>query len=324
VLAVLPLALGMALTFAPGADAEPHCPGGEQPPCHPPPQTTTTTRPRPPAPQWTANIAVTALPGASFHRPVIASWARAGSPGFITAPVPVAWTDAAQTRGTVSIVDPQAQLPAGNVRGFYMNEQGSSGPLCRSQPFAAIPPTGRNVDVLVAPAVTATPAQLNQIAAGLVGPISPAPQDTSVTITSATIEPLTNGLQVTVHGHLSYDAQFPIPNVDASFAYTTRLGITMSRSIENPNEMLIVNADEGILQLTGDGVTDDIELALAGNLEPTFRNVTRSAAYSGVTAMVDGQPSVALARSLGYTVSARQVSITVDGVQVLPSACKLT
>ncbi len=116
--------------------------------------------------------------------------------------------------------------------------------------------------------------------------------------------------------------QFPAPNADATFAYAVVLHLSPSTSLD-PAQVLSVRADPGILQLTGDGWTDNVLIALAGDVEPDFRKAVVEKATASVNASVAADPQVGWFRSLGYTVSVRNVTTTPTGVAVDPSLCKV-
>jgi hypothetical protein len=306
----------------------PPCPDGSPAPCidpdpDPDPPSTTTPPTSPPSAAWSARVSVLdQTPAPGFTRSVRGSWGQVGTP-YATPSGTIAWSNPPQNEGTLTLA--HGVIPAGPPVGLRLFEIGSeSGRLCRSMPYGSVPPSGRSVHVLVAPSVVKTPDQLTAMVAGFAGRVQPDPQGAEVTITEApTIVPIQGGLIVTVKGRIWKDIQFPIPNFDASFTYVVTLHIDPSTNIGDPLEVMTVRADVGVLQIFPDSWDDDILNAFSGNVEPDFRSAVVGKAKTAVNDAVSAQEDVQWFRSLGYTVSARKVNITPNGVEVQPSLCKV-
>jgi len=286
-----------------------------------PPSTTTppTTTPPPPRPDWTTNVSVLAQ-DAWFSPLTYGSWARSDvfSPSFGG----VSWTNPAQNEGTLTLAG--KDLPVGGTIGFGLFELGSSGRLCRSAPRGDVSPSGGSVHVLVAPTMSTGPDALATIADGFVGRVSPDPdEDTQVTITSASLDPQSGGLLLTLHGTIWRDIQFPLPNFDGTFTYTVMLHMAPSVSIDDLHQVMTVWADTGNLDVSGDGITDDIELWFGNNMEPTFRSAVVDKTTAAVNDRVANDPQVSWFTSLGYSVSVRSVDISPSGLAIEPSLCKV-
>ena len=293
----------------------------QEPPDDPPTTTTPpTTTPPPPRPDWTTNVSMLAQDGAWFSPLVYGSWGRSDvfSPSFGQ----VNWTNPAQNEGTLTLAG--KDLPVGGTIGFGLFEIGSAGRLCRSTPRGDVSPSGGSVHVLVTSPMTSSPADLNAMAAGFTGRVQPDPdEDTQVTITDATLDPQAGGLLLTLHGTIWRDIQFPLPNFDGTFTYTVLLHMAPSTSIDDLHSVMNVWADTGTLDVSGDGITDDIELWFGDNMEPKFRTAVVDKTTSAVNDRVANDPQVTWFASLGYSVSVRSVDISTSGLTVQPSLCKV-
>lgn len=301
--------------------APPRCEDGSPPPCDvpdPDPTTTSTTGPRPVV--WTARVSVLDQSG-GFNRTMWGGWLRAGSPVYSTPAGYVGWTDSpANTEGSLGLT--QTYLPPGGTVGFYMNELGTDGPVCRSQPVSAVPPTGRNVHVLLAPAITKSPADVSAMVAGFTGRVTPDPDGAEVTINTVSLVPQQNGLLLTVSGRVYKDVTGPF-NYYGNFTYVVMLRLNASRRIDDPYEVMTVSADQGVLQLRGDSTKDDLLNAFGDDVEPDFRAAVKDKATTAVNDDIASLPQVTWFRSLGYTISVRRVTTTPSGITVQPALCKV-
>jgi hypothetical protein len=203
-----------------------------------------------------------------------------------------------------------------------MLESQSSGRLCRSTPVGSVPPSGRTAHVLVAASQFTNATDLNNMALNIRGTYHP-DGDTTITVQNASLQPSAAGLLLTISGTLFNDVQWPLPNVDATFDYTTLLHLHPSTNIGNPSEVMTVSADQGDLHLHGNGWTDDAEIWWNGNVEPQFRSNVALQATQAVNNAVAAKPQTQWFRSLGYTVSVRSLSTSASGLTVWPSLCKV-
>jgi hypothetical protein len=291
------------------------CSDGSPPPCIEHDPTTTTTLPN--VPPWHATVSFLDQ-SSGFDRNVRADFSRSDlrSTPWGTA----SWSDAAQDEGTLTLN--QAILPTGAPIGFRMGETSEpSGLLCRSTPYSAVPASGRSVHVLVGSTITKSPADLQAMADGFAGQTVSAAGAT-VTIHDATLVPQDGQLQLTLTGHVHKEVS--VGSVDASFTYVVPFTISPSWNVADPSQVMVVYANQGNLDLNGDGITDSIKLDLGDNPEPDFRSAVQDQATAAVNSSVSSQADVQWFLTLGYTVSVRQVTVTPDGLTVLPALCKVS
>lgn len=291
------------------------CSDGTPPPCIEHDPTTTTTLPN--VPPWHATVSFLDQ-STGFDRQVRADWTR--SDWRSTPYGTVAWSDAAQDEGNLTLM--QAILPGGAPIGFRMGELSHpEGEMCRSQPYSAVPSSGRSVHVLVGATITKSPADLQAMANGFAGQTVSAAGAT-VSIHDAQLVPEDGQLQLTLSGHVHKEVT--IGSVDASFTYVVPLTISPSFNVGDPSEVMVVHANQGNLSLHGDGTTDDIKIALGDDPEPDFRSAVQDQATKAVNDSVSSQPDVQWFLTLGYTVSVRQVTVTASGLTVLPALCTVS
>jgi hypothetical protein len=302
----------------------PQCPGGEPPPCDPPDTTiTTTTTPPPPEPViWTTRVTVLDVSGSGYNRTMWGAWVRDSTPRYTMPHGYVAWTDPERSEGTIGLT--RNTLPGtGNV-GFYVNELGTDGPICRSGPKAAIPSTGRTIRALLAAPATQPADKIVEMAAGFLGPIENEAGD--VTVTQVPTVELTDGhFALTVRGRMDGIA---VPNYpfdwDGTFVYTANVGVYPSRNISNMDEVLLASVSESNLELSGDAGNDEyIEDDMEDAAEPVFHKAVTAKITAAMNQAVSERPEVQWFRSLGYTVSARRAFVTPEGVTVHPTLCRM-
>lgn len=312
------LALAGGVYLAPLASAackEPPCGGGGDDGGGG--STTTTTAP---APNWSARVTLLNQSGGPIDPSVSGVWRTLGSPHYVTYSGDVAWSDAAHDEGTVALRT--VPLPTSPV-GFTLTEWTGDGPLCRSQLMPTVAPSGRTIRVLVGDKISLSPTNLQDLANGLVGRVSPDPDDAQVTINDATLVAHADGLHLTIHGHLTKSEAWGAIHVDAGFTYTDVLHIQTSRVEQDPAIVMTVHADQGELKLDGDGWSDDVLIDMSSNEEPAFRAAVQDQATAKVNATVAQNPDAQWFGSLGYTVSVRSVTTSDSGVTVMPSLCKV-
>jgi hypothetical protein len=308
-----------------GAQAiPPDCEDGSPPPCEDPPDpddpppTTTTPPPKPIV--WSTRVAVLDQSEVGFSRTMWGGWHTQSSPGYTTPAGHVVWSDEAQTEGTLGLT--QTYLPPGHPVGFYMNELGTDGPSCRSGRRSSVPTVTTATHALLGPTITKTPEEIAAMAAAFSGRVQPDPAGAEVTITQPpTLVPQQGGLQLTVRGRIYKDVDGPF-NYYGDFAYAVVLHISPSRSVDT-NEVMVVSADEGILQLLGDSWKDDALEALGSNFEPDFRAAVRSRVQASVNADIAARPEVQWFAEMGYTASVRRVTTTPNGISVQPALCRV-
>lgn len=319
--AVTALLAGAVPFFESAADAVPPlCPDGSPPPCDIP---DTTTRPTTTTvvsnPVWTTRVNVLDQSPVPVAKPVVGSWGRAGTP-YSTPINPVVWSATSPNEGTVGLQN--TTLPGTGLVAFRLVEQTLGGRLCRGFPFGAISGTGKTTHVLTAPTSLTTPTALNAMAQSLVGP-SDAIDDADVTITRASLVPRNDGLFLDIGVHVYADLQDPLGTIDADFGYQVLLHVSAGTSLDLFNEVMTVHADKGVLVQDGHNTTTGILLWFAGDLEPTFRDIVAEQARDAINNAVSAQADVQWFRALGYVVSARRVTTTTAGLEVLPSLCKV-
>jgi hypothetical protein len=318
---VLLAAVALVVTALAGFQATagalpPRCDDGSPPPCDiPDPTTTTTTMPHPDV--WNARVTVLDQSGpASFNRTISGSW---GGNGYSTPTGTVTWSDpATKLEGNLGLQ--AAYLPPGFSVGLRMFESGSSGRFCRSMPMAAIPPTGRTVRVLVAGPTVEPAAAIALLGTGLQG-VSDV-SGATLTISQADLSAQDDGLHLALAGNIHVSIDYA-PDFDTDFTYDVVLHVSPSTRIDDPSEVLAVRADPGLLHLDPNGILSSIIVRVAGDVEPQFRSAVAERATSAINDLVNGLDTVRWFTSLGYTVSARSVTTTHDGVTVFPSLCKV-
>lgn len=300
----------------------PRCPEGGPPPCGGPPEPTTTpgsTVPRPIV--WTTKLSILNQSGKDFNHTVWGSWSRAGSPVYATPSGSAVWTNDTKDEGNIGLT--QKSLMAGSKVSFMVRSLGDNGPICRSLPTTAIPASGRSTHILLAGQILKPAADLQALAGGFSGRVTPDPDGAEVTINSVSMVALDTGLQITVKGKMYKDVQFPAPNFDGTFAYVVLVTLHPSLRIDDTSEVMKGYADEGILQLNGRDWTDKLELAWADNQEPAFRKAVVDKVTAAVNFNVASDPQVGWFSQLGYTVSVREVTIDHTGIKILPALCKV-
>jgi hypothetical protein len=320
-LVVMAFTVAVVASRPEGVSAELICPGGEDPPCEQP-ETTSTSSPGPAPVIWTARMSVLDLNGSGYNRTMWGAWVRDSTPHYSMPAGYVAWTDAERSEGTIGLT--RNTLPGtGNV-GFYVNELGTDGPICRSGPMVAIPSTGRSIHAVLAAPTTKPASEIVTMAAGLVGPM---PNDAGdVTVTEAPTLEFTNGhFALTVRGRMD---GIEVPNYpfdwDGTFVYTANIGVGPSRNISNTHEVLLASASESVLELSGDAgndeqIEDDVEAAA----EPAFRRAVTAKITEKMNLAVSGEADIVWFRSLGYTVSARRALVSPAGITVHPTLCRM-
>lgn len=302
--------------------APPRCPGGEPPPCDDRPETTTTLAPPPAQVIWTARLSVLDQSGSDYNRTMWGSWVRDSTPRSTMPAGYVAWTDAARSEGTIGLT--RNTLPGtGNV-GFYVNELGADGPICRSGPKTAIPPTGRRIHALLAAPTTRPASDIVAMAAGFVGPIENDAGD--VTVNQAPVVELRDGhFSLTVRGRMDGIKVPTYPfDWDGTFVYTADIGVSPSRNISNVEEVLVAGASNSNLELSGDAGNDEwIDDDVEAGAEPVFRKAINARITASMNQAVSERAEVQWFRSIGYTVSARRSVVSPAGITVHPTLCRM-
>jgi hypothetical protein len=290
--------------------------------------------PAPGAVTWSTGIEVLDQTGAArfpasadgLDNEILGHWYNADNTAA-TAKTPVAWTNPngatppPNNRGSVSATSPS--IGHGNVQ-FRLSEKrfGSSGLLCRSQTMPAIPtgvqPTTR---LLVPPPTTFTAQQLDELVASLPGTVIEPDNDTTVTIRGAELVPGPGVLAISISGrvtsewfHLTYDGDF---------TYQLNLRLYPGSDAFVLREVIAVQAPHaGSLDLEPVGWTDAVMQEFAGNKEPKFRQAVLDKARTKINAAVAENPGVQFFTAMGYSASARAVTLTDAGLTVSAALCK--
>ena len=156
----------------------------------------------------------------------------------------------------------------------------------------------------------------------LVGP-SDAIEDADVTITHASLVPRNDGLFLDIGVHVYADLQDPRSARSTPTSVTgaaARVGRHEPRPVQRGHDRA---RGQGRPRAGRHNTTTDVLLWFAGNLEPTFRGIVADQAQDAVNNAVSAQAEVQWFRSFGYVVSARRVTTTTAGLEVLPSLCKV-
>jgi hypothetical protein len=255
-----------------------------------------------------------------YSRTMWGGWHTQSSPGYTTPSGNVVWSDADRSEGTLGLT--QTYLPPGHPVGFWMNELGTDGPSCRSRSRSSVPTTTTSTHALLGPTITKSPDEIAAMAAAFSGRVQPDPAGAEVTITQPpTLVPQQGGLQLTVRGRIYKDVTGPF-NYYGDFAYAVVLHLSPSRSVDT-DEVILVHADEGILQLIGDSWKDDALEALGPNFEPQFRSAVRAKVQASVNADIASRPEVQWFGDMGYTTSVRRITTTPNGIAVQPALCRV-
>lgn len=298
------------------------------PPTTAPPPTT----PPPGAITWSTSVEVldrtglprvTNGPGLGLDTTLLGSWYNVDNT-VATARTAVAWTAPTaftppNTRGSVGATS--ASIGPGRVQ-FRLAEQqfGFSGALCRSQLMPAIPTGPHITRVLVPRSTTYTADQLNSLIASLPGSTIRPDTSTSVTITAASLDPRPGILAIALEGRVHARG---LIDYDGDFSYSLNLRVFPGSDPNDLRSVISVQAPQpGSLELDPNGLTDAVLQQFAGDQEPKFRQAVLGNARTTFNDAVSADPGVQFFRAMGYTASARAVTLTDDTLTVSPALCK--
>jgi hypothetical protein len=326
-------ALVVGLVFAGGvtlysSTAEalpPTCQDGSPPPCVDPPDDPpdTTVPPGPGTPTWFARVSVldqsrTSATDPGFNRYLTGGWSRDGSPRYGTPSGTVVWSNPpGNTVGNIGLTS--VYLPNnGGATGFWLRELGAEF-LCRSATSAAVPPSGRSIHVLAAPEVVTSAAELQELAGGFIGPVTPTPAGANaVRIDSIDLTPQANGwLSLVITGFI--DAEVPNwpDDIDDDFTYVAKVRPYASNAVD-PAHIVDMATDPSYV-FTLDNWGDDAEDEVGGKVRAAVESVFATA----INEQVAARPQIQWFAGLGYTTSFRRVTVAIDGLHVWPSLCRI-
>ena len=279
-----------------------------------------TTNPGPPAPfPWDAKVSLIDQSSGGVNRVLDGQWLGLGIFNVAASSGPVIWTNPEQTEGTLH-TDSAPSGPFSQI-GFRVLEPGIPGRLCRLATQSSMPPSNRTLRILAAPSTGKTASQLSLLAAGFKGEFDI--DDAEVTISSTQLDSRSDGLFLTVKGHVWQDNQFPIPNVDADFTYKVLLHPLPSTSQLSMASVVSVFADKGDLDLTGGNILDKFLLQFASDKEPKFRSTVASKATAAFNDAIAADPNVSWFTTLGYSFTARRVTTSTAGIAIDGAFCRL-
>lgn len=320
----------------------PRCEDGSPPPCDepepdpdpiPPPTTRpppTTTTPPPPQP-WVVNVLSLLDDEAPLTGAVEATrfWiphlVNGQTNGFLVTPPTV--FDPIEA-GTATLVNgkltfPAMTMPSGYEMVLRVREAGSSGAMCRTTPRTALPPSGRPLHLLTGPPLETTAAELQAMVNGFVGPVSGLDPGVAVDVTSVTITPQANGLQLRTQGKLVLDP------FRFTFDHTMLLTLVPAIGPDLRSVLFATAASAGSATVAWDQVPPpppdgDNILALVGSALPSrLRSPILQRATASVNDRVHGLHAVQWWRDQGFNVSIRSVRYASTGLTVLPALCRL-
>jgi hypothetical protein len=197
---------------------------------------------------------------------------------------------------------------------------GSPGALCRTVPRSALPPSGTQLHILVAPPLTLGADELADMADGFVGPIAATdlPANVTMAITAATLVPQADGLDLNLQGTLAVGV------FDYTFDYDLPLRLNPSTSTKLASVLAVQGVGAGTVELTsvgtpnGDGL---IELIKA-ELLPKLRSAVPVKGTPAVNAKVHGNHDVQWWADQGFHISMRRVTYATTGITLYPSLCR--
>jgi hypothetical protein len=312
------LIVGLVIAVAsPASAVPPRCEDGSPPPCTDPEEPDPDPEPTTPPPiVWRANVSIDNQSGGGFNPSVRGGWRREGSPGYITPTGTVAWTNAAQTEGTIGLTS--TYLPAGNRVNFWMRELGNDY-LCRSRPRLSVPATGRRIDVLLAPPDLTDGAEISEIGEESLGVITPTPPGAEyVRIDTIDLVPQSGYVSLVMTGYLEANVPWWPDDINDDFTYVAKLRLSPSGAFD-PASVMAVTTDSGYT-FRLDNWGSDVE----NEVGPKIRAAVETRMANAVNAKIAATPEVVLLTAQGYTVSLREVTTSPAGVTVLPSLCKVS
>ena len=268
---------------------------------------------------WDANVSLLDQSSGGVNRVLDGQWLGLGIFNVVADGGTVLWTNPEKTEGTLHT----NSAPAGPLTqvGFRMLEPGVPGRLCRLPKQSSMPPSNRTLRILAAPPSGKSASELSMLAAGFQGEVDI--DDAQVTISSTQLDSRSDGLFLTVQGHVWQDNQFPIPNVDADFTYKVLLHPGPSTSQLSMGSVVSVVADQGDLSLTGGNILDKFLLLFASDKEPKFRSTVAAKATDAFNEAIAADPNVSWFTSLGYTLTARRVTTSTAGIAIDGAFCRL-
>lgn len=319
----------------------PRCEDGSPPPCNepdpdpdpiPPPTTRPpppTTTPPPPGP-WMVNVLsllddeaplTGAVEATRYWLPPIVFTPNGFLPPPPTVFDPIEAGNATLVNGKLTF--PYVPMPNGYDMVLRVREAGSSGALCRTAARTGLPPSGRPLHMLTAPPLETTAAELQAMVSGFVGPVTGLDPGVAVDVTSVTLTPQANGLQLRTQGKLVLDP------FRFTFDHTMLLTLVPSTGPDLRSVLYATAANAGTATVAWDQVPppppdgDNILALVGGALPSRLRSPILLRATTSVNERIHGLHAVQWWHDQGFNVSVRSVRYAPTGLTVLPALCRL-
>ena len=293
------------------------CPPPSPSTTDPPPTTTPPPTTAPTGPTFSSAISILDESGNNgLDHNVVGQWMSGGDFRDPRREGAVTWSDAAETEGTLNIVNPQPL--GGPPLGLAIFESSNSpGSLCRTPTTNAIPfGPGHAAHVIVAPQQQISTDALRQLASGLTGSVDVS--DIHVDIRAVQINPKDDGtLELIVDGTAS--GSFLGIGVSDNFTYEIQVFLIANKDATNPHDAIFVSSPfQGHLDLH-DGTGTQWSPTDSDRSE--FHTEVTAQATTAFNNALNNDPKVAFFSTLGYLPALRSIGVNSTGITLDPTLC---